>query len=187
MEWLVSIVTPPAIIAIAPPSPGGTAVSKSTHNSYSASAESDESESDSDAENVESVRVHLSSPMYASSSALKRAIQSVGWTTTNEQAAAQCVFALHIPSRGALLPGVILNRFPSMLTCCGKGTFATLLERVRALLPPDAPLRESALIPMQWSLLTAAHPSATGARTSSAESNDLLFEGANKVSIACAP
>lgn len=156
MEWLVSIVAPPAIIAIAPPSPGGTAVSKPTHKSDSASAESDESESDSDADDVESVRVHLSSPMYASSSALKRAIQSVGWTTTNEQAAAQCVFALHNPSRGVLLPSVILNRFPSMLTCCGKGTFATLLERVRALLPPDAPLRESALIPMQWSLPRSA-------------------------------
>ena len=104
MEWLVSIVAPPAIIAIAPPSPGGTAVSKPTHKSDSASAESDESESDSAADDAESVC--LSSPMYASSSALKRAIQSVGWTTTNEQAAAQCVFALHNPSRGVLLPAL---------------------------------------------------------------------------------
>ena len=51
-----------------------------------------------------------------------------------------------------LEPGTLFSRFPNMQDCCRKALFATLLGRLRALLPIDAPLNDGQYIPRQWAL-----------------------------------
>ena len=88
---------------------------------------------------------------------LRRAFKAVGWTETPDAASADIVWDVwlsdaEVDQHAALMPGQVVNRFPAMAECCRKAVFATLLSRLRRLLPVDAPLNDGSLIPVQFSL-----------------------------------
>ena len=99
-------------------------------------------------------RVYLAPRMLAccEDEALTRAFQAVGWAEAPSVAGASLVFNVCNPPVLKLQPGIIFSRFPAMQDCCRKALFASLLGRVRKLLPPTALLNDGQLIPRQWAL-----------------------------------
>ena len=57
-----------------------------------------------------------------------------------------------VDRHASLGPGQVLNRFPAMADCCRKAVFATILSRLRTLLPPSSPLNDGRYLPVQFSL-----------------------------------
>lgn len=83
---------------------------------------------------------------------LVRAIKMVGWAETPSVRGASFVFNVCNPPNLKLEPGIVFSRFPAMPDCCRKALYATILSRLRRLLPPNAPLNDGTLIPQQWAL-----------------------------------
>jgi hypothetical protein len=105
-------------------------------------------------------RLHMSQRVLANGSedALQRALKEVGWEETgkpgHESVIRWVVWYSDTESRQfpALVPGQLVNRFPAMADCCRKALFAGLLARLRRMLPPQAPLNDGRLLPLQWAL-----------------------------------
>lgn len=88
---------------------------------------------------------------------LRRAFRQFGWLESSLASSADIVWDVwlseaEVAQHAALVPGQLINRFPAMADCCRKAVFATILSRLRKLLPTDAPLNDGRYLPEQFSL-----------------------------------
>ena len=84
--------------------------------------------------------------------AIKRALELVGWIESPSIAGASFCWDVCNPQQLRLPAGIGFSRFPAMQDCCRKALYATVLARLRRLLPLKAPLNDTTLIPRQWAL-----------------------------------
>lgn len=106
-----------------------------------------------------STHIYLARRVFArgEEAGLRLAFKPLGWVETKQPASADIVWDVwlndaEVDQHATLVPGQLLNRFPAMADCCRKAVFATLLARLRRLLPPTAPLNDGRYLPVQFSL-----------------------------------
>ena len=104
-------------------------------------------------------KIHLARRIFnrGEEEGLRRAFRPLGWLETSHPGSADVVWDVwlndaELDRHAALVPGQVLNRFPAMADCCRKAVFATILSRLRTLLPPSSPLNDGRYLPVQFSL-----------------------------------